>query len=324
MNSYRDISLDNGKGILIFLVVLGHVMGGVNQEILHSSFLRFINPVIYSFHMPAFVLISGYLTSDVQTRDKKDRNILANLAIPYLVFNLTYILLSKKSITTIFEPQMGMWYLMSLALWRLYINVHNKLQYPLLIAVIFSLFCGLTEAGTFFSISRSVSFFPYFVMGYNYKTLIMKVKEWNKVVLTLIFVGCCLASLIANILGMPEHVLNMHCSYEALGLSLWTGVLFRLFALVLGFIMSISLWCLLPNKETIFTHMGKNSMLIYLLHLFPIRLVRHFYDFQNIQPLLILLICVVSSIGLCVIFGNELCSQIYSKVLDRIESAIIK
>lgn len=58
----RDPYLDLVKGILILLVIFGHMLeladGVVGDVIYHF---------IYFFHMPLFVLISGYLTKSVQS-----------------------------------------------------------------------------------------------------------------------------------------------------------------------------------------------------------------------------------------------------------------
>lgn len=50
----RNRSVDAVKGILIFLVVIGHVLLGTLDE-------NVIRYTIYSFHMPAFFFVSGYL-----------------------------------------------------------------------------------------------------------------------------------------------------------------------------------------------------------------------------------------------------------------------
>lgn len=50
----RNRSVDAVKGILIFLVVIGHVLLGTLDE-------NIIRYTIYSFHMPAFFFVSGYL-----------------------------------------------------------------------------------------------------------------------------------------------------------------------------------------------------------------------------------------------------------------------
>ncbi|MBU7465991.1 hypothetical protein KGI17_16420, partial [Lactiplantibacillus pentosus] len=61
MTVKRDIVADNLKAILIILVVLGHVMG-----FMRVSKLTYLINCIYSFHMPAFVFINGYLLSSLK------------------------------------------------------------------------------------------------------------------------------------------------------------------------------------------------------------------------------------------------------------------
>lgn len=51
-----NYSIDVVKGILILLVILGHVILGTIQ----NNFIRFF---IYTFHMPMFLFISGYLVN---------------------------------------------------------------------------------------------------------------------------------------------------------------------------------------------------------------------------------------------------------------------
>jgi fucose 4-O-acetylase-like acetyltransferase len=56
----RNVLLDYFKGIAIFLVVWGHCL----QYAANASYDFFSNEVfivIYSFHMPLFMFISGYL-----------------------------------------------------------------------------------------------------------------------------------------------------------------------------------------------------------------------------------------------------------------------
>ena len=54
----RDSYWDNLKGVLITLVVCGHLC---EQYIDDSNLLRHLWIVVYSFHMPLFIAISGYL-----------------------------------------------------------------------------------------------------------------------------------------------------------------------------------------------------------------------------------------------------------------------
>ena len=56
--------LDSLKGFAIFLVVVGHVILGYIRAETFTEYqwsLQFVYDVIYSFHMPLFFLISGFL-----------------------------------------------------------------------------------------------------------------------------------------------------------------------------------------------------------------------------------------------------------------------
>lgn len=71
----RDFKIDNAKGIGILLVVFGHCLW-VSEDIL---------TLIYSFHMPLFFMISGFLSINSLTTYKK---ILSRLFLPFIFFYL--------------------------------------------------------------------------------------------------------------------------------------------------------------------------------------------------------------------------------------------
>lgn len=54
-NTYRDTFLDIAKGLAIILVIIGHVVQGSSENFDDLLWFR----VIYSFHMPLFVFLSG-------------------------------------------------------------------------------------------------------------------------------------------------------------------------------------------------------------------------------------------------------------------------
>ena len=85
MPAGRDIKSDGLKLILIFLVVLGHLS--------YYDFGLRINRIIYAFHMPAFVFLSGYFTS-AYTPVKKLKAQLSKLLVIYVIAQVLHILLS--------------------------------------------------------------------------------------------------------------------------------------------------------------------------------------------------------------------------------------
>lgn len=64
----RNLKLDNAKGILITLVMIGHMLlpiQGTTRGVTNFFYM------IYAFHMPAFVFISGLLAQHIYTRVPK-------------------------------------------------------------------------------------------------------------------------------------------------------------------------------------------------------------------------------------------------------------
>ena len=90
--------IDIAKGIAIILVVFGHVItNGQSSDLLHLPVWTIIHNTIYSFHMPLFFFISGYLQKHCKREDNK---MIAKalfrkeicLLIPYALFSFLYLL----------------------------------------------------------------------------------------------------------------------------------------------------------------------------------------------------------------------------------------
>ncbi len=87
----RDSSLDITKGILIFLVVWGHAIQfgfGYNYEEVGCYWKDNVFKGIYSFHMPLFMAISGYLFYYSNKKPFKEVILskFKSIGIPYLAY----------------------------------------------------------------------------------------------------------------------------------------------------------------------------------------------------------------------------------------------
>lgn len=91
MSNERQHWLDVVKGIAIILVVMGHVGSTYGGELVSNSF-KTIHAFIYSFHMPLFMSISGYLFTSSLLKDYKTTALskLVAYGIPYIVFSTAY------------------------------------------------------------------------------------------------------------------------------------------------------------------------------------------------------------------------------------------
>ena len=83
-------SIDLVKGFLIIFVFIGHIIPGIQRE----TFLRYL---IYSFHMPLFIGISGFLFNiqkDVSL-GKKIIKYVRRLIIPWVIAVTCYFIINK-------------------------------------------------------------------------------------------------------------------------------------------------------------------------------------------------------------------------------------
>lgn len=165
--SYKEVKVrnplfDNIKAILITLVVFGHML----EYISITNEYAVIRAVLYSFHMPVFVFISGYFSND--QKDNYYKNTLIHCAVPYFIFNTVFaIIFSRKLIVDILTPRYLFWYLLSLLVWRVSVPLFRRIRFILPISIVLGLYCGVIhDADRFLSISRTISFMPYFIAGW--------------------------------------------------------------------------------------------------------------------------------------------------------------
>lgn len=83
----RDLAPDAVKGLCIILMVFGHV----TYVGIFSKFLSSVNHFIYTFHMPVFLLISGYFFHYRSNLKNKLENIFRKTLIPYFIFISLYL-----------------------------------------------------------------------------------------------------------------------------------------------------------------------------------------------------------------------------------------
>lgn len=120
MKENRIYWLDNLKWFLILLVVLGHAIQHTYADFGQNSLFR----AIYSFHMPAFMAVSGYLawkpkTVCVSATDylKKLFRRVRQLVIPYMIWSLaaTFVLAGGLGVADVVSlvvyPERNLWFL---------------------------------------------------------------------------------------------------------------------------------------------------------------------------------------------------------------------
>lgn len=95
MSSSRDNTFDIMKGFLIILVVIGHAIQTTYRSTDMNVWLNPAFNVIYTFHMPLFIFVSGYFFPSSLKRNFEDVaiNKFKRLLLPAIIYSLFLILL---------------------------------------------------------------------------------------------------------------------------------------------------------------------------------------------------------------------------------------
>ena len=131
----RIAYIDNLKGVLITLVVIGHFAEHVMDHSDSGAILAVFN-FIYTFHMPLFLLCSGLFAANSfrKGRGFQPQNALLYLVLFLIFYSLKYIedatLLGKDPSFNPLYVNSGCWYLLVLALFSLLTPVLDRLRAP--------------------------------------------------------------------------------------------------------------------------------------------------------------------------------------------------
>ena len=129
-NKNRYTEVDIARGIGIFFVVLGH---SIKQTGVSAGWIRILTYIIYSFHMPLFFCLSGFVSAKILEMKKAERfsysvSRARRLLVPYFVIGLLYIPVKLKLSDVAVQPFeiSDIWKLLigknpDVSLWFLYI-----------------------------------------------------------------------------------------------------------------------------------------------------------------------------------------------------------
>jgi fucose 4-O-acetylase-like acetyltransferase len=272
----RDAYFDNIKFILITLVVIGHLIMPLSL----GQTVRAIVLTIYAFHMPLFIFISGYFSKNYKSKDY-GKKIFTNLIIPYLIFEtlyslFDYLLINTNSIVfSYFTPYWIMWYLFSMIIWKLILPyvANLKKSIALLISFTFSILIGYAEdAGYYASISRTIAFFPFFLMGFYFKKEYLNYFRSRKYKISSVVIICLIFYLFYGYASTLKTEFLFHAvPYSVLEYSGIYGAIYRIISFIFAIILGMCVMIIVPKKQIpILSKLGRNTIYAYLLHGFII------------------------------------------------------
>ncbi|WP_345439744.1 acyltransferase family protein [Microbacterium gilvum] len=301
---------DNARFACIVLVVLGHAIQRLiyDSDIAYAMYLAF-----YAFHMPAFAIISGYFSkSDPPSRRQMVR-LMTDVLLPYLVFEglwwLTKLLVEGRADPNLTEPSWTLWFLLALGIFRLVLPYLALLRWPLLWSVLISVGVGyLPNVDSTFSLSRTLGFLPFFVLGWWLREHdvverfgLLRHRPWwlYAAAVALFAVDGWLAW--SGIAVWRDIELRYWFFYDdaytdLLSHPVWWGGAMRLLTLVIGLILSAAFFVLVPRRRTPLSRLGQYTMYVYLLHSFVLYPFRESGVLRDLEPTWLWLptVCVLS------------------------------
>ncbi len=271
----RNYLIDNAKITLIFFVVLGHCLELThNSPMLHTLYL-----VLYCFHMPMFVLISGMLAKTEISRQEIFRQV-SSLLVPLLVFEVLYevvevVRFGKLSHYLLnLQPYWLLWFLWGLFFWKLLLPIISCFRFPVIFSLVIAVAAGYsTQIGYFLGLSRTLTFLPFFVLGHALKPVFFqRLQKYHWLFFaTIILLAVAILGYFNNI---DVRWFYGSLSYAALGVDQWYAGCIRLCIYAFSFVMGVAVISLLPNKPLKITAYGERTLYVYIWHGFFILFIK--------------------------------------------------
>ncbi|MBR5259851.1 MAG: acyltransferase family protein [Eggerthellaceae bacterium] len=293
MAKERLAYFDNVKGVLIVLVVVGHILEPVatSSNLLTARVVDFI----YLFHMPLFIFASGLFCKSV-FRDGKYR-----IDVPLYYLALCFLLYSGLQVERLFLGTfksyslltMGggsiSWYLMALAAFVIAVPFFSRLKPSVALAgsIVIAVMTGYHNPGDFLTAARICVYLPFFLMGYyinssSIEGLLARLQEKGVLVAARIAAALVLIALFAMLFTLGsdglvflKKLFTARNSYgtilssSGMNISWWLMGGFRLAYYLVVVVASACVMLLVPRRKLgLVTRAGLCSLQVYFFHPF--------------------------------------------------------
>lgn len=296
---------DNIKGVLIFLVLFAHVMIPIQND---NPAMSTVFDLIYLFHMPLFVFMSGLFAKGAYRNGRLDINRIISFVLLGVLFQEAILAVngSSKMLEKIFLFSSAPWYMIAMAWWYaatpLLARVHPAVGIG--VSYVVALLWGPVDLSNgLFAISRAIEFLPWFAAGYYLdpmRVTHIKAKRWA-------WAAVALAAVIAVARIADPHMFDWFfqrvygdAPYQH---GFVSGMVEKTVATAIAVVFSIAAIKLTPQGGVLpLSRLGQATLKVYILH----RLIRAamvyrlgFYKLPILlDPLWGMLIAIVASIAI--------------------------
>lgn len=331
----RINKFDNLKGLAIILIVLGHML-----FLTKYNSVSLIKSFVFIFHLPIFFFIAGYFS---KIGPKEPIKAFKRILIPYILFCIIYklflhFIIGKHSGIIFIFPAYALWFLISLFTMKIFLPILNKLKYPVLTTIVLALLIGFVPISPeILGITRTFTFLPIFIVGFKYKeyknifdSKYPKLKEilnHDKISIFLLVISLIICGLVAY--SIPIKIIYLKHFYSFKGLtSIIKEIIERFIIITIGIVVTLLLNKVMTNKKSILTQIGKNSLAVYILHVYFITSIKTFIipnvPILSSSELIFLIFAFVSTVIIALLLSRELVTKYLNKFTESIFNLIIK
>lgn len=280
----RIAFLDNARYWVMLLVVVAHTLTTVRPV---SEFANGLYLWIYTFHMPIFILISGYTGRNYDGKPGQLQRSVTTLLLPYIFLETTLQLLmryytGKPDPLMILSPRWLGWFIIALFMWRLATPFFKILRYPITTAIGISLLAGLIEVPNVLALPKVLNLLPFYVVGMHLTMdHFAKLRHsWIRISAVILLAITFIGTQVFASKVVASWLLWKHRYDESpLNAGPVEGMLTRGFVMVVAFIMIAAILSLIPWSESWTTAMGARTLYAYMLHGYLILILTEEFNF---------------------------------------------
>ncbi|MDR9853225.1 fucose 4-O-acetylase [Paenibacillus sp. VCA1] len=267
---------------LRFLLILTVcIANAIEPLIARMGGLHALYSWIYTFHIPLFVLVTGYFSKG--GLDGPDgRKTLLQIGMQYVIFQSLYSFLDITLFRvpnirhSFFAPYLLLWFLVSHMGWRLLMLGMRRLPPAgrFAVAAALGIMVGyLPLDGAWLSISRTFVYLPFYVIGYHVSfDAFMRFFTLKKR-----FVAAAASALLLIVIALtglapPSGWLYGSMTYMQLGHPEWYAGAYRLAMYGLQICSAAAFLGWVPFRQGLLTDLGRRTLYVFLLHGLIIRL----------------------------------------------------
>jgi fucose 4-O-acetylase-like acetyltransferase len=283
----RDPFWDNVRFLAITLVVVGHSI----EKLSDADLMAALYFAVYAFHMPLFAFVCGRFAS-AEPRPGAAAKMVSQIVVPYVLFSVVWTVLvtavGRDTRLDLSSPYWHLWFLVALAVWRLVLPALASLRYPVTVSVVLAVAAGYFHGvGNLYDGGRIFGMLPFFVLGWSLRNRdipaawrSLRVRTAAVVVLLSAPVVAYLAIDVVRALRLRQWA-QMEYNYVELDMPEWWAGLLRMGMFGIALVLGCAFLVLVPRGPGRMSGWGASTMYVFLLHLFPLFLLRELTDVQD-------------------------------------------